>query len=387
MAFNIFPHLSSALPESISATLSQTKDIHVVERNQMANLIKEIELGQTGLFDERSVIKAGKMLQADVLFLGSFSGNPVEIILSMKAVDIKTGKVLDGRVVKAPLASLFDAANNAAVSMSALISGRNIGLLSVSSNPDGCDIYFDGVLIGKSPIVELKTTAGKHRLKAVKSGCMDAETEITVGTNTHASWTPYLAESKLRNRTEIGFGVYYFRPVNSNLDAAPLYSLFIGQSIYRLNLAGEFAYSKIEHSQTISSPFGAIKQDRWYQLFIVHAHIAYVPMELGPYVMPYLGIFGGYGRLIDYRKNKSHSEDEEKLSSRNIWSIGPKIGLNVAPFSKVSIFFESRFLYTPVRVERRVWQSRGVLGDLTVRQTKYYFNAFSIGAGVKIYFN
>lgn len=380
-------YLSTALPESITATLSQVKNINVVERGQLTAVVKEIELGQTGLFDERSVKKTGKILQADVLFLGSFTGNPVEVILSLKAVDVKTGKVLDGKVVKAPLANLFDSANQAALSMTAMITGADTGVLSVSTTPDGADIYIDGLHVGKSPIVETKLLAGRHRIKAVKSGYIEAETTVSVGKNTRDTWSPYLAESRLRNRTDIGANVYYFIPVNENLEAAPLYAVFMGQSFQRLYMAAEMGYSQIKHDLTFSSPFGSITQERTYGYFIIYGHLTYAPFEIGSYLLPYFGVFGGWGYLVDYRKSTTHSDNEEKLDTQHVWSVGPKAGITIAPFSRVSLFLEARILFTPIKVKRKVYESRGILGGLEEKESEYYFNAYSIGAGIKLYFN
>ena len=83
-------YLSKSLPESISATLSGSKDIRVVERAQLAKIVDEIALGQTGLFNERQISRAGRMIRADVLIIGSYSGNPERIVLTMKAVRVTT---------------------------------------------------------------------------------------------------------------------------------------------------------------------------------------------------------------------------------------------------------------------------------------------------------
>jgi len=178
-------YLSRSLPESISATLAQSKDIRVVERGQLGRLIDEIALEQTGIFDERVVSRAGRLVRADVLILGSFTGSPDDIVLSLKAVDAATGNVIDGRVVRAPLAKIFDSANHAALSISVLIAGKNLGYLSVGTTPDGADIYIDGMQVGRSPLVEYKLPEGYHRLRAVKSGYLEADTTIAILSGKH----------------------------------------------------------------------------------------------------------------------------------------------------------------------------------------------------------
>lgn len=379
-------YLTNSLPESISAGLAQAQGIRIVERGQIGAIISEIALSQTGLFDEQMVTGAGTLVKADVLILGSYSGNPENIVLTIKAVDIATGRVLDGRVVKAPLADLFDMANQAALSMAAVISGEALGILSVSTTPDGADVYVDGLLAGKAPLVDYKLAAGAHRLKAVKSGYLDAETELTIAKDARENWTPYLGESRVRNRSEIGLGVSYLKPFYKELDGAPLFTLFVGHTYNRLNISGEMGYAVIDHNQVIDTPFGDITQERWYRYFSLTAHAAVIPFEISSYVTPYGGAFIGYTSLTDFRTNKSRDNDREKLASQSLMHMGLKLGATIAPFAKIGIFLEGRYYYYPVKATREVFESQGLLGGLKSHDTEYSFNHITFGGGVKYFF-
>ncbi len=379
-------YLSNSLPESLSASLAQAKGIQVAERGQIAAIISEIALSQTGLFDEQMVTGAGTLVKADVLILGSYSGNPENIILTVKAVEVATGRVLDGRVVQAPLAELFDVASQAVLSMAAVISGENLGILNVSTTPDGADVYVDGMLAGKSPLVDYKLAVGTHRLKAVKRGFMDADTKLSIEKDARESWTPVLGESRVRNRSEIGLGVSYLRPTYKELDPAPMFTFFLGHTYSKINISGEFAYAVINHNQDIDTPFGMISQERWYRYMGLSVHAAVLPFETSGYVTPYAGVFAGYSSLMDFRTNKSESNNDEKLASQNLWHLGAKLGMTVAPFAKVALFLEGRFYYYPAKVTREVFESQGILGGLKSHETEYSFNHFTIGGGVKYFF-
>lgn len=375
-------YMSKSLPESISATLSQSKDVRVVEREHLGKLLDEIALGQTGVLDDSQVSRAGKMAKADVLIIGSYSGNPENIVLSIKAVDVASAKVIDGKVIKAPLSGIFDRANQAALAMAALIAGKKIGYLNVASTPDGADIYVDGMEIGKSPIIEYKLAEGSYSLKAVKSGHIESETTINIGQNRHEKWSPFLVKDVIKDRWEIGLNFMYFMPADTKLKGAPLFIFFMGHSFDLFVLTAEMSYTRPGHDQKIDSVFGDITQARYYSFFTIYGHLSIIPFHW-KYLQPYAGIFAGWNRIADYRKV---GNSEERLMLANLFGMGAKVGANIFPFSRVSLFAEGRFYYTPTRIKRKEYSSQGIFGDLKSNDTKIYFNAFSVGGGIKFFF-
>jgi hypothetical protein len=60
-----------------------------------------------------------------------------------------------------------------------------IGTISVSSNPNGADIYVDGDFIGSAPAT-LKLTAGKHSIKVTMEGFQDWSREIAAQAGSEA---------------------------------------------------------------------------------------------------------------------------------------------------------------------------------------------------------
>jgi len=54
------------------------------------------------------------------------------------------------------------------------------GFLTLTSRPDGADIYLDGTIVGRAPISALKTRVGRHLLAVMKDGYCDFFDSINV---------------------------------------------------------------------------------------------------------------------------------------------------------------------------------------------------------------
>lgn len=309
-----------------------------------------------------------------------------EIVLSLKAVDVATGDVLDGRVVKAPLAKIFDMANQAALAMAVVISGGRTGLLSVSSTPDGADLYIDGMLVGQTPVVEYKIAEGSHRLMTAKRGYLDAETTVTALAGRHERWSPYLVQEQVKDRSGIELAAFYFVPTYKELDPAPYFVAAYGRTFDRFFLSGEIGYSSIDHNQTYDTLFGEVTQERFYTLFTLQGHLSYAPFPRLEKVQPYAGLFAGWGILTDFRKIATAEDDDEKLGQEDLFNLGLEAGVVLFPYSRFNLFLEGRFFWTPKEVTRIVYESQGILGDVVPRETQYYFNAFILGGGLRYFF-
>jgi len=57
------------------------------------------------------------------------------------------------------------------------------GLLTISSDPIGAEVYIDGVDVGQTPIVEYSVGAGKHTVRVERAGYKTQTETVTVGAN------------------------------------------------------------------------------------------------------------------------------------------------------------------------------------------------------------
>ncbi len=88
-----------AAASELSAVLGRYRFIRLVERARLDELMNEIQLGMTGLVDEGSAVKAGKIRGLEVLVLGAVGPSGV----SARAVHTETGRVIASYTVASAL--------------------------------------------------------------------------------------------------------------------------------------------------------------------------------------------------------------------------------------------------------------------------------------------
>ena len=363
------------------------KGIRLVEREQMGKVLNEVELQMSGIFDPDQTVKIGKMTKADILIIGSYGGNENNIILTIKAVDVATGRVLDGKVVQGSSSRIFDMASQSAISMAAVISGNNIGYISISSNPDGADVYIDGLNVGRSPVVDIKVAAAKHTVSVVKENYIDVESTIDIGINEHEKWTPTLPSKTLMNRAQCSVGAYAYVPLSSKLETGPLFTFSMGKTFEHIYLGGEIISGWFNHDQKIDTPFeeNSLTHQRMYLPVFAGLHLRVVPFLSWRYFSPYAGIFGQGGMLKSYHKESGDWKDDPQNKTEYVYAFGPVLGINLLPYSKVSIFAEARFSWYPVSTERYQFVSHGLNGAPSFEKKHVNLSGASFGAGLTYY--
>ena len=83
--------LSHGLPELISGYLSQVPEITVVDRLRLADVIQELKLGQTGLVDEKLAGRAGALIPASLILMGTARVEGREVHVHVLGIRVVTG--------------------------------------------------------------------------------------------------------------------------------------------------------------------------------------------------------------------------------------------------------------------------------------------------------
>ena len=383
--------LSNALPESISATLSEVSQIRIVERRQLGRLIQEITLEETGLVDTDEISRTGKLVKADFLMIGSLAGDTDEVIVTLKAVEVSTGKSVAGRVVKGQVGNIFDLSGQAARSMAAIISGEGVGTITVITSPSGSDIYIDGSMAGKSPIVEYKVNAGEHRIRAILSEYIDYETTLEVDAGSHEKVEHIMTNTKLRNRGFIGISGDYFFPIHKGVDGGPHFSVFAGQHFGIFAMQGELGFAKVNHDQNMPMFTGLTKEmERYYDFATLNAVITVAPFDSLQYISPYAGGLVGYTFITDRTPKKGADNlvfnDVQQLDKFHRLDLGAVLGITILPWSSASFFIESRYLFHPFKIKRQLYEIPAGSGEVPYKTERYFLTVWTIGGGVKFYF-
>ncbi len=379
-------YLKTALPESISGSLSASREIRVVERSGLSNLLKEIELEQSGVVNAGEVARAGKLARADALLMGSFSGNPEKITVTLKAVDVATGVVLEGRSVTAPLSDILEQSGQASLAMAAAIAGGKMGILTVSSVPDGADVLIDGIVVGKTPLVEYRLSAGQHTVFLRKSGYQEAENNVAVKAGITQRFDETLAPARESVQVFVGFGYQRAFPVVNTLQQGNVFSGQLGITFGRFT--ADLTYSlnnSWNHTYTYATPFGTLSQNREYAVNSYLLGIAVEPFKAAQYVSPYVGVFGGYTRVTDYRL-KGSDDTQERLVSFDLLQLGVKAGVEIMPKLRVSLFLEARYNAFTKSVQRSTYVTQGILGEPTSTTSDLNLTNISVGGGARLNF-
>jgi tetratricopeptide (TPR) repeat protein len=99
--------LQKGLAEMMITDLSKVEALQVVERVRMQEMLKEIRLGETGLMDESTTPRLGKLLGASRIVSGSFADLAEEQLrLDISVAGVKTGEV-EASEVRGSLDRLF----------------------------------------------------------------------------------------------------------------------------------------------------------------------------------------------------------------------------------------------------------------------------------------
>ena len=100
--------IQKGLADMIITDLSKVRRLKVVERIRMQKMIEEMGLGQTGLVDEATAPRMGKLLGASKLIQGSFMDLARETVrMDAGVVQVKQGKTLQPQKIQGQMAKFF----------------------------------------------------------------------------------------------------------------------------------------------------------------------------------------------------------------------------------------------------------------------------------------
>ena len=88
-----FSWIAAGMTDTVIYDLARIKSIQVISDNDRIRILKELELAQTGMLDEASMQKVGKLLGADLIFTGSYLASGGKIRVNARIVNVSNGKI------------------------------------------------------------------------------------------------------------------------------------------------------------------------------------------------------------------------------------------------------------------------------------------------------
>ena len=98
--------ISEVSMESLTTAIVNTGQFNVVERNKLNAVLKELEIGLTGLTDTDNAKKVGQLLQADVILTGTFADLGGYWNVNMRLINVNNGLVTAAFEEKASFAEI-----------------------------------------------------------------------------------------------------------------------------------------------------------------------------------------------------------------------------------------------------------------------------------------
>ncbi len=100
--------LGENIAAEITGGLARMAEVKVVERREIQKILDEIGLGMTGAIDDTTAVKAGKLLGANRLVLGSFLKFKEKVRLNVRVVRTETGEILSTARVTGAFDDIFE---------------------------------------------------------------------------------------------------------------------------------------------------------------------------------------------------------------------------------------------------------------------------------------
>ncbi|MCC6245659.1 MAG: hypothetical protein IT353_22700 [Gemmatimonadaceae bacterium] len=102
--------LGFALADLLTTDLSRSKNVMLVERSRLSDVLRELDLARSGRVDSASAPRVGKLVRARRLILGSVDTiNRGDIRLSVRVADVESGALDASLDARAPLADILAA--------------------------------------------------------------------------------------------------------------------------------------------------------------------------------------------------------------------------------------------------------------------------------------
>jgi len=106
-----YDRFCTGIGESITGDLANIRSIEVVERVQMINIIKKIPKFIDNLDNEETAVELGKMINANLMVIGSIQATEKEMLITARFVNVETGAVIGGEKVRGKKEEIFDLYN------------------------------------------------------------------------------------------------------------------------------------------------------------------------------------------------------------------------------------------------------------------------------------
>lgn len=103
-----YSSLSAGLAEILITELSKVSSLQIVERQKITELIKEMQLAQSGMVSEDTGVQVGRLLGAKYLVFGSYMVIDKKMRVDTRIVEVETGITIKATQVTKNVSKMFE---------------------------------------------------------------------------------------------------------------------------------------------------------------------------------------------------------------------------------------------------------------------------------------
>jgi len=189
--------LTKGIVDMLITDLSSVKSIRLVEREKLEQLLKEIKLGKSKYFDNKTAQKLGKGLGAEVILTGSFIILNRNLRIDARLIEVETGQILLAKQVTGNKNDFFDLHKKLAM---LLIQGLKINNNLYKSKYKKTEIDFNAV-VDYSKALNFKDQGKNDEAKTLLEETLQEYPDFK------------LAKNKLEQIQKLVSGIEKIRPV------------------------------------------------------------------------------------------------------------------------------------------------------------------------------
>jgi len=175
----------------------------VIDRQNTAALIKEMNLQASGITDEKSAVSLGKMLGVQKVLTGTIGELGNLYVITLKIIDVQSGRI-ERIETEEYTGSMENLRRPVRIVVQKLMDIEGIEVnrgtfINVSSQPEGVNIYIDGLFEGSAPAKIKVPGKGEYHVKLYSPGYEEWHQKVTVKDN-----STYFVNAKLLKKTGSG---------------------------------------------------------------------------------------------------------------------------------------------------------------------------------------
>jgi len=109
--------IAAGMTDTVISDLNTLTGVHVISDRDRRRVARELELGMTGLLREETIVKAGKMTGANIIFTGSYLIWDNRIRVHAKLITVETGEIFRSTKLDGTLEKIFELQDSITISL------------------------------------------------------------------------------------------------------------------------------------------------------------------------------------------------------------------------------------------------------------------------------